>query len=194
MDMNRTVLGNKNKPGERKIYRRAWCFSRTSATLIFWCEAALMLVILVASVLPDLMGDRSLVITSGSMEPAIATGSVVIAQPIPSPELVLGDVIAFTESPTAAVPTVHRIVSIDERSGTRFFTTRGDANEIADGEVSLPPQVWRVRYEIPIVGYIIALVGAPQRIILFMVLPLMGLFVLAVRDRLARNRLKLTAY
>jgi signal peptidase I len=149
--------------------------------------AAILLVAVLASVVvPVVMGNRALVIISGSMVPAIRIGSVVILRPVPSTGLNVGDVIAYTP-PGGSIPVVHRIIRIREAQGTRFYTTQGDANPGADTvEVALPPRAWQASYSVPVVGYLIGFAFSPLGFELLVVVPLLGLGALKIRDWLRR--------
>ncbi len=73
------------------------------------------------------------IVESGSMEPAIKTGSLVVVAPASS--YFVGDIITF-ESTSADVPTTHRITEVKEENGLQVFVTKGDANEEADTNVA----------------------------------------------------------
>jgi signal peptidase I len=79
-----------------------------------------------AAVLPGFVpGWRSVVVTSGSMEPGISPGDVVLVAP-QGPAIEVGSVVLFS-SPTG--PVTHRIVGVNV-DGT--YRTRGDANGAPD--------------------------------------------------------------
>src|SRR5688500_11997523 len=78
---------------------------------------------------------RSVVITSGSMSPAIEPGDIVLAKPLKGRGIEPGSVILF-QSPTGAV--THRVVSID-RDGN--YRTKGDSNAGVDSTPVSPAQV-----------------------------------------------------
>jgi signal peptidase I len=150
--------------------------------------AVVLFVAVGISIVPMFFGNRSLVITSGSMQPTIPIGSVVIVQPIPSKNLERGDIIAFNPTPDSAIPVVHRIVKIDTRKGTPYFTTRGDANATADPtEISLPATAWRQVYMVPFVGYVIAYATSPVGVGLLIVLPFLATTFVSVRDWLKKK-------
>src|SRR3989344_1742628 len=67
------------------------------------------------------------IVQSGSMEPDIKTGSVVIIKP--SSVYKVGDVVTFGKDTKKDIPTTHRIVSSRAQDGVIMFTTKGDANE-----------------------------------------------------------------
>ena len=72
------------------------------------------------------------IVLSGSMEPAIPTGSLVVIKP--SDTYHVGDVITFGGSLKNNVPTTHRIVKVRAESGEKVFITKGDANAHEDSK------------------------------------------------------------
>ena len=156
--------------------------------------ALTLFLVALLSVLPMFFGNRTLIILSGSMEPAIPTGGLVIAQPVPSRNLDIGDVIVYSPGAESQIPIVHRIADISERRGTRYYATRGDANPSADvAEVALPATAWRVGASWPLVGYVISFAASPLGIFILIVLPLIGLVVLTALDWLRQNQAPLVA-
>lgn len=154
------------------------------------CGALVLFLVALFSVLPMFFGNRTLVILSGSMEPTIPTGGIVLAQPVPSRSLEIGDIIVYSPGAESQIPIVHRIISISERRGTRYYTTRGDANPSADvAEVALPATAWRVTFSAPLVGYLIAWAASPPGIFLLIVLPLIGLVILTAWEWLRQHSL-----
>lgn len=145
---------------------------------------ALIVFALVAGVtVPMFMGYRTLVVLSGSMEPSIAKGGIVLAAPVPMKELKRGDVIVFAPTADAQVPLIHRIVKLQDKDGVRYFTTRGDANQKADvAQVSLPPTAWRVVFTLPALGYLIGWATQPIGTVTLIVIPLLGLVGLKLVD------------
>lgn len=98
---------------------------------------------------PRLIGADTYVVTSGSMEPALRVGSVIVVEPIETDDVRTGDVVTF-RLPTGDV-TTHRVVDID-RIG---LTTKGDANEDIDPWIVTGDELLgRVRYTVPFVGYL----------------------------------------
>lgn len=88
------------------------------------------------------------VITSGSMRPAINDGDLVIAATVDPASLVPGDVVVVTRDDGSLV--THRIVSIEPDGRLR---TRGDANAVVDSSpVSREAVLGRGRLLVPGVG------------------------------------------
>src|SRR5699024_1622754 len=111
-------------------------------TIIGWLlviVCGLMLLALV--VIPRATGAQAYTVLTGSMEPGIAPGALVVVKPTPVDELVAGDVITF--QPYSGDPTVvtHRITGIYyDMSGQPRIYTQGDANNVADDWALVPEQ------------------------------------------------------
>jgi len=106
---------------------------------------------------PSLVGaDDSYIVRSGSMEPAIGTGDVVIVERAPPAAIESGDVITFIPDGQPP-PTTHRVVSKTEEDGVTRFTTKGDANEQPDAEPVVENElVGEVTLVLPYVGYVVS--------------------------------------
>lgn len=116
------------------------------------------------------------IVKSGSMEPAIKTGGVVVIRPMET--YVVGDVITFGEDTARSAPTTHRIVSIRKEGGSTFFETKGDANEEADPrEVREADVIGKVIFSAPYAGFVldfarqplgfVLLIGVPALLVIF---------------------------
>ena len=133
-------------------------------------------VLLVASKLPIPGNYKVLVVLSGSMEPAIHTGSVVAVKP--AAEYNIGDVITFGESDKDSTPVTHRISDISLQDGKPVFTTKGDANNDIDGEpVQLADIQGKVLFSIPFLGYVLEFVRTPLGFTMVVILPAIAVIV-----------------
>lgn len=89
---------------------------------------ALLVTLLVVGSIPLVSSWSGYVVRSGSMEPGLSVGDVVIAQPLPADEPIpVGRVMVFDNPDTASSHTtmVHRVV---ENLGSGNYATAGDAN------------------------------------------------------------------
>ena len=94
---------------------------------------------------------------SGSMEPAIPTGSLVYVKNTAPSGIEKGDVIAFYGSLENGSIITHRVVSNNSVSGE--FVTKGDANAKEDMEpVSYENFLGKVTLSVPMLGGILAAV------------------------------------
>ena len=70
-------------------------------------------------------------VLSGSMEPVLNVGGLVVIKPAPAEEVSVGDVISFN-LPDLDTPICHRVIERTETADGLTFRTKGDANEDAD--------------------------------------------------------------
>ena len=119
--------------------------------------------------LPKLLGYATFNVVSGSMEPEIRVGSMVLVKEADPEEIAPGDVIAFRGSRDGSVVT-HRVVAND--TALQEFTTKGDANEQEDMEpVPYSSLIGRVERHYPAVGGLMAaLTSGAGKISLLMIL------------------------
>ena len=94
---------------------------------------------------PAVFGYRILHVISGSMEPAIETGSYIIIRETESENLQIGDIITFISKEPAiyGMYNTHRIYDIckDTYTGETLFITKGDAHEDTDGYPVMKDQI-----------------------------------------------------
>lgn len=103
-------------------------------------------VILICAVVFGVTGIRTAVVMSGSMEPAIETGSLIFINGKDT-DVKKGDIIAFK---SGSLEVVHRIIDVTEDG----YVTKGDNNSSAD--VGILPETCvegTVMFSIPKVGY-----------------------------------------
>jgi len=126
--------------------------------------------VFLASLLP-IPGQVTIkIVKSGSMEPAIPTGSIVVVQPQESYHL--GDVITFGEDTRIQIPTTHRIVKIDDVDGFTIFTTKGDANNAPDPtQTKLREVEGKVILHVPYAGFVLDFAKRPLGFLLMIALP-----------------------
>jgi signal peptidase len=116
---------------------------------------AAALILAFAVLVPALLGYQRYVITSGSMTGTYDRGSLVFDRVVPTTSLRAGDVITFRPPGHVGLVT-HRIASVRTTAGQRVFTTKGDANRVADawGAIALhDARQARVAFHLPYLGY-----------------------------------------
>ena len=136
--------------------------------IFFLCVVGITGLFFIATMIPIPGNFEVRVVQSGSMEPAIHTGSVVVIKP--SSEYGVGDIITFSD-PTNNTPTTHRIVALGT-TAEDTFVTKGDANDGNDmGEISKERIMGKVVASIPFVGYLLDAGKKPIGFALLVVLP-----------------------
>ncbi len=151
------------------------------AVVTLLCLGAVLLVVL-AILVPALLGYQRYIIVGGSMTGTIAKGSVVYERLTPVSQLKVGDIITFVP-PGYTEPVTHRIIAIQQGpGGSPVFQTKGDFNPVRDPwKMSLKgPEQPRYVFHIPCVGYVLAavairkvrmiLIGIPAVVIAFSLL------------------------
>ena len=105
-------------------------------------------------------GMRPLVVRSGSMEPTIATGSMILVQEVGASEIKVGDILAVERSDHTQV--THRVLAITPRGDTAELTMKGDANEDPDPVPVTVRHAYRLTWQVPMVGKTLAWLATAQ--------------------------------
>ena len=101
---------------------------------------------------PMPFGVGAAVVLSGSMEPELSVGDLLIVARRDS--YAVGDVVVYQDGKTAVT---HRIVDIDGET----VVTRGDANNANDKPITLEQVKGEVVLTIPLVGYFVNIIKSP---------------------------------
>lgn len=111
---------------------------------------------------------RAYVVESGSMEPAIPVGSLIISQS--QPVYSGGDIITFKGGRDNV--TTHRVAVKTQQSGETVFYTKGDANEEMDQTTITESQiVGKTIFVLPYLGYAVDFTKQPKGFILLVIIP-----------------------
>jgi len=101
-------------------------------------------------------GTGFFVVKSGSMEPAIPVGSIILVNAVSAGSISEGDIIVFFSTNRQETVT-HRVVEISDRGGELVFTTRGDANNVNDSPLTYRRIIGRVFFTIPGNNFIVTI-------------------------------------
>ncbi|MEL7567806.1 MAG: signal peptidase I [Dehalobacterium sp.] len=137
---------------------------------------------------PDFMGYKPFIVLSGSMEPVIMTGDLIITKEIVPENIVVGDVISFRVDKDVVVS--HRVTEIQTEGGLSFLT-KGDANVGMDATNVLPESIegvyiWRAGG----LGRFAMFLQTPIGMLLFVVTPLCLFIIYDIVSRNRRNKKK----
>ena len=111
---------------------------------------------------PNVFGYHIYYIASGSMEPKIKTGQVIVGKEIDSEDLKENMIITFygTKGSLSGKIITHRIIRIYEEDGQKYIVTKGDATNTEDDPI-LPSDVISVmKFKIPLAGLLIKLISS----------------------------------
>jgi signal peptidase len=138
------------------------------ATWIVIGIIAIMGVYVLTSNFPMSFGFRSYLVQSGSMEPTIMTGDIVVIQS--QSEYRKHDVITFHDKENRVV--THRIANMEMKDGAQSITTKGDANRSDDFDTITPDQIiGKVTLTIPKLGFLVAYGKSLPGLIIMVMIP-----------------------
>ena len=127
-------------------------------------------VLLIVSIVPITGNFKVLVVQSGSMEPKIRTGSIVVVKP--AIDYKIGEVITFGPMSKTKAPTTHRITDIKIEADQPIYLTKGDANNAADQrEVTKREVIGKVLFSAPFLGYVVNFAKKPLGFLLIIIVP-----------------------
>lgn len=146
--------------------------------IFYWSCTIFLVIIAIAtafSVIEAPGGFRILVVSSGSMEPNIKTGSVVLI--LPQSKYQVGDIITYRselnanlKKPNSTV--THRVTKVQDDEGKATFKTKGDANNSEDlKDVTSNLVLGKVILAIPLLGYLIAFTKSQAGFIALIIIP-----------------------
>lgn len=148
-------------------------------------------------------GNRALIVRSGSMEPTISVGSIVVvrtSQLAVSPsgnqiqQYSKGDVIAFRSENNPNTIITHRVFSVEKSGNGIAYKTKGDANEEMDGW-TVPQEniLGKSYFVLPAVGQILSFAKTKLGFSLLIILPALLVIViefLNIISHVKKNRKK----
>ncbi|MFC1897776.1 signal peptidase I [Chloroflexota bacterium] len=156
----------------------------------------LAIVVMVAAMLTYLaphFGWRVDLVCSGSMEPELKVGSLVITHPVEPQEIVVGDIITFNPKGVTMgeTPVSHRVIGIEEASPL-YFKTKGDANDSPD-PFMVPARnlMGRIFFKAHYVGYVTGFLQTTWGFLFGLVIPgltIITMYIISIQRMLRKNR------
>lgn len=163
--------------------------------IIYWAFLTCSIVIIFLLLFFTLSANskvKILIVQSGSMEPAIKTGSIVVIHP--ATDYKAGDIITFGKISKVESPTTHRIVKTEIKDNQTIYITKGDANNGTDlKEVKKSDIIGRVILSLPYVGYVINFSKKPIIFVLLLLIPTATIIyeeIKKIRNEVAKNKTK----
>lgn len=127
----------------------------------------LMTVTTIGSNSDILGGYRSLLVQSGSMEPTIMTGDIIVIQE--HNQYNTNDVVTFKDSDRIVT---HRIIEEEGSASERAFQTKGDANRSADeARIKHSDILGEVIFTVPKLGYMVSFGQSLPGLIVLVIIP-----------------------
>lgn len=143
-----------------------------------WAAGAVALVAALAVLGPIAFGYRPHTVLTGSMEPAISPGDVVVEEPISPRAASIGDVVTFRDPEDQSRLITHRVVAIRRAGAHLWFRTQGDANNTTEHwRIAGSGQLGRVAYTLPWIGHVAVLTHTGTGLLLLVIVPVLALAV-----------------
>lgn len=133
---------------------------QVGAGLSSFALVALVLVALATIVVPLIIRATPYTVLTGSMQPSIPPGSLVVSRPVDVGTIEIGDVVTYQLTSNQPEVVTHRVVGLGfGSSGERALVTRGDANTVDDDPVRAVQVRGVVAYHLPYLGHVNTWVG-----------------------------------
>jgi signal peptidase I len=142
--------------------------------LVLICSFYIMLSSKITGGQPSIFGNQLMLVLSGSMEPNIATGSVVGVKAVDDKtSLKKDDIITFYSPIKENTIVTHRIIDIKGTGEFTEYITKGDNNQTEDPR-PVPAQKVIGKFsglEIPYLGYVLQFLQSKSGIALSLIIP-----------------------
>jgi signal peptidase len=127
---------------------------------------------------PLAFGGRTFAVLSGSMEPTLHVGDLVLEKKVAAPDIHAGDIVTFRSPEDSSKLITHRVRRVVIADGIVKVTTKGDANlAVERWTVPANGSVGRALGRVPKIGYLLVWTRTPAGRLLLIALPacLLGL-------------------
>ncbi|MFC2011116.1 signal peptidase I [Chloroflexota bacterium] len=150
---------------------------KKAACYLVFTLVVLLMIIAVFIYLAPHFGWRVNAVLSGSMEPKLKVGSLVVTRPVEPEAIVVGDIITFSPTTVGENTITHRVIGVGQ-SSPLYFETRGDANDKPD-PFAVPARnlIGKICLHVPYWGYFTEFLKTPVGFVGSVVIP--GLIIIA---------------
>lgn len=136
---------------------------------IFIASVAAIAVLLVVSVFPITGNFKTMIVQSGSMQPEIKMGGIVVVKP--ADDYKIGEIITF-QSVKNKEPITHRIYDIKIVGGEPLYITKGDANDTPDArKVARDEIIGKILFSVPYFGFAVDFAKKPLGFASIIIIP-----------------------
>lgn len=111
---------------------------KTIAMVIVICLLLVIVVQKVSSNNVNLGGYGVYTVVTGSMDPTLKVKDMILSKKVDPESLNTGDIVVYNgnEGSFSGKIVTHRIIKKEKRDNVLYFTTKGDANQIEDKEIT----------------------------------------------------------
>lgn len=113
----------------------------------------------------NIFGFKPYIVLSGSMEPNLQIGDMIISKSVNEDQIKIGDIITFVDNNKNII--THRVVDILIKDGKKLYQTKGDNNSSKDvGVISIENIKGKYSFKISKIGSIITEMITPTGLII----------------------------
>ncbi len=187
--MNKLKQKIKDKLGEKKTaaLKKAFNIARIIKNVVCWTMVAFLALAIVVFMVTKMRGDTPMVfgyslhrIVSGSMEPTLQIGDVIINKQVTdTSDIAVGDIITFQgDSRFDKQKVTHRVLvtPYNDGEGGMLLVTKGDANNTDDGEIRFSSVESKYLIKLGLLSNIYNFFFSPLGLIVFIFLLLLIFF------------------
>ena len=157
------MRGRASRPDHRGVATAVRLVRQVLTVVLGTALLAVTAAALVVALYPRVTDGRALAVLSGSMQPGMAVGAMVFTETVDPTAVGVGDVITFVRPAGQGELVTHRVVAVDTSTGTPVFTTKGDANDVADLDpVPASSVVGTPRWVVPELGRWASVLHSPK--------------------------------
>lgn len=159
----------------KKVLKKVWSILSTILIAVIIACTVFLVVVKFVGETPSVFGYNFYYIITGSMEPTLAVGDIILSKETSVDKLEVGDVVTF-EGESGELDgkiVTHRIQSIYDEDGQTFVVTKGDANAINDPPIRAEAVLSVMKCKVPLLGKLIGIINTPIGFLLLIVSPLL---------------------
>ena len=170
------MTDKEKKKRNKKLQRGLVVTARLLGSFVIIC----VLLTLIPLSLPRMLGFETYNVVSGSMEPEISVGSMILVKSVDPYTIEEGDIIAFYSNATIVCHRVEKNNTFDGK-----FVTKGDANDEVDlKDVDYTELIGIVKYHLPLLGAAGAYISTSSGKLFVAELIICSILLFAVSDRI----------
>jgi signal peptidase len=156
--------------------------ARVFATAVVYAAIGFVAVVLLAVGGSGVVGFRTFTVLTGSMQPGIHPGDLVVDQSIPARKLRIGDVVTFSSPDPPKRLITHRVRRLAFHRSYVDVVTKGDQNDaVEQWRIPARGHVGLVRLHVPRLGYAFRYFNGRLQRLLTIVVPALLLGAAALR-------------
>jgi len=124
---------------------------------------------------PSVFGYNFYYIATGSMEPTIAVGDIILSKEADVDALKVGDIVTFNgeNGDLSGKIVTHRLQSVYEENGQTFVVTKGDANTVNDPPHRAEAVISVMKAKVPFLGALVRVINTPLGFLFLIITPLL---------------------